>query len=380
MSPTERRVVELDGLRGLAILMVLAWHLGAKFDALAREIPALELLNRLRMMGWSGVDLFFVLSGFLIGGIVIDRHRAPDFFKVFYIRRACRILPIYFALLALFFALRPLGIPDHARLFTGELPSWTYPTFLQNFAAAWKGTTGAQALGITWSLAVEEQFYLVAPILIAGVTPRLLPFLLLAGMAVALLCRLIILSNFDAYAVGAGVLMPCRADGLLAGVLAAWLVRRPGARESLAENIRGLRWIFGVLLIGFLLFAFSQFGVMHYFTLSIGHSWLALFYASALLLVLHARTGILVSICRWRWLAWLGRISYFVYLFHQLINGLLHSMIRKAPPSIASFEGAGVTALAGAATLGLAALSFRLFEGPIIQHGHRFKYADQTGA
>jgi peptidoglycan/LPS O-acetylase OafA/YrhL len=112
----------------------------------------------------SGVDLFFVLSGFLIGSILLDNREAANQFKVFYLRRFCRILPIYFVWIALFFVLGKLLLNDW--LFASRYPAWSYPTFTQNFFMSNIGGFGAGWLAVTWSLAIEEQFYLTAPLLI----------------------------------------------------------------------------------------------------------------------------------------------------------------------------------------------------------------------
>src|SRR5689334_3132541 len=92
------RIPELDGIRGLAILLVLAWHyLFLRFAPTAP--PSARPVWSVFALTWSGVDLFFVLSGFLIGGILLRCRDSPNYFKTFYIRRACRIVPAYFLVL-----------------------------------------------------------------------------------------------------------------------------------------------------------------------------------------------------------------------------------------------------------------------------------------
>ena len=96
------RLPQLDGLRGLAIVMVLICHyLAAQVRFGGRSLPA-QTFGALIATCWSGVDLFFVLSGFLIGGILLDEKHSPHYFKVFYIRRACRIFPLYYLVLLSF--------------------------------------------------------------------------------------------------------------------------------------------------------------------------------------------------------------------------------------------------------------------------------------
>jgi peptidoglycan/LPS O-acetylase OafA/YrhL len=149
------RVPEIDGLRGVAILLVIAFHYlepvhrtaeGWLRDALAPS-----------RMGWIGVNLFFVLSGYLIGSILMANRDSPTFFSAFYIRRFCRILPLYLVVVAGCYAVHHLFVR------TPGPPLYQYLTFTQNFWMAAKGQFGIGLLAITWSLAVEEQFYALLP-------------------------------------------------------------------------------------------------------------------------------------------------------------------------------------------------------------------------
>src|ERR1700730_12028781 len=120
-------------------------------------------------LGWSGVDLFFVLSGFLIGGILLDARQSANYFRVFYTRRFFRIIPIYYVFLLIVLGLSSLGTfgltSDFSWMFVWRLPWLPQFLFLQNFWMALINNFGAQGLGVTWSLAVEEQFYVTIPAL-----------------------------------------------------------------------------------------------------------------------------------------------------------------------------------------------------------------------
>src|SRR5947209_6904169 len=164
--------LELDGLRGLAILMVVSFH-----------------YNLAPFLGGVGVDLFFVLSGFLLGGTLLDKREASNYFKAFYTRRVCRIFPLYFLSLFLFvilllaapFTLGWLLFGDSIRFLLGDpLPLWSYFTFTQNFAMVDQGVWGIPWLGHAWSLAVVEQFYLILPVLIRFVSREKLPYVFAA--------------------------------------------------------------------------------------------------------------------------------------------------------------------------------------------------------
>jgi len=171
------RIPALDGLRGVAILLVLLWHGLFEMNANSRVLSGLLALGKL---SWSGVDLFFVLSGFLIGGILLDAKDSPHYFTTFYIRRAYRILPLYFAVIGVAYSIGHLSTDFGwlgADLATMKIPWASYPTFTQNLWMAYLGTYGSFTLAATWSLAVEEQFYLTAPLLIRKVGQHVLTYI-----------------------------------------------------------------------------------------------------------------------------------------------------------------------------------------------------------
>ena len=163
MRDFSHRVPELDGIRGTAILVVVIFH----WIALPGVYILPERLERLLSFGWSGVDLFFVLSGFLIGGILFDARDATNYFKVFYMRRFYRILPLYGAICLSTVAIFYVHLSTHAWLFDrAKIPWYAYLTFGQNFWIVTFRTLGNWPLAVTWSLAVEEQFYLTLPFVI----------------------------------------------------------------------------------------------------------------------------------------------------------------------------------------------------------------------
>src|ERR1700730_4353241 len=142
-----KRVPELDGIRGIAIAMVIIWHY---FTCLESNIAAgswLAYMPKLTTLCYSGVDLFFVLSGFLIGGLLIDNRESRNFLQVFYIRRAFRILPAYSLLMLSYFVLRATLQHDRfSWLFQGSMPDVSYLTFTQNVAMGISKSFGATSL------------------------------------------------------------------------------------------------------------------------------------------------------------------------------------------------------------------------------------------
>ena len=204
------RIPALDGLRGIAILLVLLWH--GMFGPLFDTRVATYVISVGRLF-WSGVDLFFVLSGFLIGGILLDSKDSPRYFATFYLRRAYRILPVYGAVVA-FYYLKHIpayflhGSPDQARI-----PFLAYAMFTQNFWMA-LGISGGIGLAATWSLAVEEQFYLTAPLIVRRLNRVRLAYVLSAVVVLSPLLRVLVVYGSHLGKRAPYVLMPCRADAL----------------------------------------------------------------------------------------------------------------------------------------------------------------------
>ncbi len=373
-----RRIPQLDGVRGVAISLVLIWHyVASKIDSpsvfFADYIaPILNLTN-------SGVDLFLVLSGFLIGGILIDNRTAPRYFAAFYARRICRIFPLYFIWLFIFVILTEGGLTalfalPLQELFVNPLPLWSYATFTQNITMALRGDMGPHWLGVTWSLAVEEQFYLTLPFMIRFLSLRKLPYVLVTVIVAAPLLRVLMFfippySLFPIY-----VLMPSRMDALLLGVLVAYVVRQDGAVQYLTNHIAWLYGIFVLLGVGMLGVSIIPRASSWFFLYSLGFSQIALLYTCFLLLALVEQRGPIASFTRNRFLRNLGLVAYGVYLFHQAINGLVHGLVLNQSPQFKTELDFFVTLIALSITILLALASWNLFEKKMVTLGHAVHY------
>jgi len=294
-----RYLPALDGLRGIAILMVTMWHF---IPALLKIFPA-----------WAGVDLFFVLSGYLITGRLLDSRNQPGYFSRFYRNRALRILPLYYALVIPFLAAIPLfaqekNLPvlaiykDHWFSFLIFTQNWTFIIF---------GRPRDLTLLPLWSLAVEEQFYLLWPLLIFLVPKaRVLRNIFIGCILLVLLVR----SGFYLYHPGSGDDIYYntffRMDGLVAGALLCQLHRSGIKIDS--------RWIKGValaLLAICLACCIAIGNTLHYnaFFPTAGYTVLALFFACVLHLVAQPG-GVLARFCNLAFLRFCGKISYSLYL------------------------------------------------------------------
>ena len=361
----ERRYPALDGLRGAAILLVVADHY--------KIVPYL-----------GGVVLFFVLSGFLLGGILMSKRGAPNYYKAFYARRACRILPLYLLSVLAFFSILaslplswPFGAPP-AGLFENPLPLWSYLTFAQNLVMAYQDEAGAGWLVPTWSLAIEEQFCLTLPILVALISPKRLPYVLLTGVLAVLLFRMATYGEFGPGNIAALVLFPARADALFLGVLCAWVVREPWGLAFLQRNSKTLYYTLAFLaavscwFLGLLIPWLPEpprWGVN-----VLGNSSLALFYGCVLLVAVTERRGLLSLAMRLKPLRLLAPIAFGVFLFHvpvlAAVSGLAEGDIARPE----AWLDVAMKMSAFAATVALATVSWIFFESRIVAWGRSFRY------
>jgi peptidoglycan/LPS O-acetylase OafA/YrhL len=360
--PRRPRLAELDGLRGFAILLVLIWHY---VISTVRAMPGTPTAHWLALgrLTWSGVDLFFVLSGFLLGGILLDERESPDCLRVFYARRFFRIVPLYAVLVLAFY-----GSPFHNRWLTENAAPWyVYASFTQNFWMTHSGTHGANVLGVTWSLAVEEQFYLLLPWIVRCISVRRLPLFLIFCILAAPLTRVLLHASHTHAAMGAYVLMPCRMDSLMLGVLAAWTSRyyRPACqiRIWIVTAAVGLFWM--------LVATFRNWGIGSLAMDTVGYTLVAIFYTSILLIAVERKPPIL----RYRPLTELGVIAYGVYLLHQTVQGINFG----GAPSIRLPEDWVRMFMSLAITLLVARLSWICFESRLVRFGHRLSYGGPVG-
>jgi peptidoglycan/LPS O-acetylase OafA/YrhL len=363
------KIKEIDGLRAIAILLVVAWHYFGTSDG-PQSLPW-----RIFVFGRIGVDLFFVLSGYLIISILLENRGSPRYFSAFYGRRAFRILPIYGVMLAIFLAGKLSGVGR--TFFDGALPWWSYALGLQNIWMSIDQTYGAIWLAGTWSLAIEEQFYVLFPLIVLWLPPAALPRFLIATLVVSPIGRIICYEGGDNF--GYYVLMPFRADILAVGALIAWL------KFSGPVSHRIRRFAKAVLIAtvcAFPMFAFLIGGNTDFHMALWGHSYLVAFFGSAVFMVLQNRGSASLALLRSGAAEFFARISYALYLVH--INVLIFVfLVFRTDRTIETWNGATLTALALAISVLICFVSYRFFEGPLIRMAHqkfRFEGASRTAA
>ena len=335
--------------------------------------------------GWVGVDLFFVLSGFLITGILVDTRKSPGYFRNFYARRALRIFPLYFAYLAGVFLILPL-LPRIApwqaeTSFATQMWYWSY---LCNLLIALRGWGASPMLvGHTWSLAVEEQFYLIWPAAVLLSSRRGLIRICLACIVGAIVFRTG-LRLADIPYIANVVLTPARMDGLAMGALVAIAMRDPSGLALVARYARPAALAAAVAFVG--LFAWRGLvGAEDTVVGTVGLSVCALFFAAVLSVAVTERAGSLVyRALTTRLLMLVGRYSYGMYIFHFLVLAVLNefgfslqnmeAILIWRPAAHASFILFNCLA-----TFGLAALSWHLFETPFLRLKNHYRYGISRG-
>lgn len=335
----QERLPQLDGIRGIAILLVIFHNESTKYPLL--------YMDRIFANGWMGVDLFFVLSGFLITGILLDSKQFAGYFRNFYARRCLRIWPLYYASLLLMFVVVPFLMPNEREaIFSRSSPWWSFPLYVQNFLVPLpEGAKGL--LGVTWSLAIEEQFYLVWPLVVRFFSSIFIRRLALAVVLLSPPLRLVLF----AYGVNLYSNTFARLDGLMAGALLAVVVR---SREFVPRKYLGAAW--GLLLIGWPL-AFVTEALQERW---IVYSMSAAASAALVYVALYSNRRWVQAALTNRFLVYTGTISYGLYLLHKIPFNLGETVGLTTHPAIAA-------PLLLASCYGIAALSWRFLERPFLR-------------
>jgi peptidoglycan/LPS O-acetylase OafA/YrhL len=357
---SDRRIKTLDGLRGLATIMVIVSHYFA------------ELPHGLRFLecAWIAVNLFFVLSGFLIGKLILERQHHANFFAVFYLRRFCRIIPAYMlTILVLTLLIREL--PAAWTDADQQFPLWSYLTFLQGFFMVQAHSIGAHWLAPTWTLGVEEHFYLLIPATIVF-TPRqwLAPVLVVLGVASVALRAQIFLGGGNEFI--ALALLPGLADVLVCGLLAAIAMKSEGVPWP--RLLPALRVTPLVALLAVFAVHVSDpkwFGVLSPLLLGIGGT-------AYLLCIVHGTPE--ANSFNSKVLQWFGNNGYCLYLTHLPVLGLMHGLILGSKPDLATPAQWLVTVAALPVCVLVGWGMTRLIEEPLTRYGRTWRWSPQMRA
>jgi|SRR5579871_645666 len=368
------RIREVDGLRGTAILLVLFFHYITSISA--PEHHLWSIVTTTTRLFWSGVDLFFVLSGFLISGILIDSADSPHYYKTFYLRRFHRIFPLYFGWLALLYLGVSLSLDSKlgTHIFHSDLPLWLYPVFLQNNAPLLLNVDAPVWMAMSWSLAVEEQFYLVLPALVRFLNRTVLGWLCAATILLSPIFRYLLVHYNPGLNMGWPFSTFARLDSLAMGVSVALLARNETCWNFLTRRAAALKGCALLLFCVLVLITYfprpdSEMGLY-------GFSILGLFYSLLLVLAIcrPVSAPALSAVLKNGLLLYLGRVSYAIYILHQGVRALVDVMV----PKLGHFNSVrviAVVALALLTTILLANLSWSALESKLIRRAHlRYKY------
>ncbi len=381
---------ELDGIRGWACASVLIAHC---LTGVMKTEPGSFSGSFNSHTLWfflGGVDLFFVLSGFLIGGILIDRKACGgaslnlrDFATNFWVRRIARIFPVAYLLLATYcvalFFRNKFGTThfDNWLLAEPRPPVLSFATFTQSWWIAIGGYGGPRWMGITWSLAIEEQFYLLFPFAIYYLRRKWVVAIVIAGIVAAPILRDIFERLFGSW-YAPYVLLPSRVDGLMFGVAVALIIRD----QTSFHIARLLRYVLDAVAVFILYLTVSNYlpswwpgpsGAIY----PLKQSLLALMWAIVILRIFTYKQSIFNAIWRNTILAKIGLISYGLYMYHQAVNGLIHGLLFNQEPTIANAGHLAAALGVLVLTFGLAILSYVYFESPIRRFGQKLATASK---
>lgn len=367
---TAPRLAELDGLRGVAVGLVLIWHfVGAPLTS--RDDLLFKVIHDVTIVGRTGVDMFFVLSGFLIIGIILDRHQPPlRFLKHFYIRRVLRIVPSYLVLVFLFWGAVYVGARD--TVFNADTPLWRHLTFTQNLWMAAHDQWGPGGISVTWSVSIEEQFYLIFPFAILFLPKRMLLSMLAVVAGASIFYRAVGYFEFGSvFTMYVHTLS--RLDGLAEGGIVAILWRDDRFRGWLRRNLASWTKAVKILALGFIPLVIGMENDVASTTAAWGHTYLAFFYSVLLIYILGSLGSEDVRWLRNEKLRQLGRISYTLYLFHPLILSATYIAARQ-PEALHSFGAILLSLLALVTSIGWSYVSFRFVEKPLTDWGRKWAY------
>ncbi|MGA8272372.1 MAG: acyltransferase [Candidatus Sulfotelmatobacter sp.] len=320
-SGPQQHFPELDGIRGLAILGVLCSHgagLSGLFDPSHHYSIADKLVRYASVPLWGGVDLFFVLSGFLITGILLRTKSSENYFSSFYVRRVLRIFPIYYLVLTV-----SLIIAHFSTGFATQLPPWpswrfAYFIYLQNWPIFWHGEKMMGSLwGAYWSLAIEEQFYFIWPLVIAFFPEKTVARICYIGLACALPLRIFLALHYFQGSFGLAQMTSSRVDGLFVGATCAIYLfqhKKPVPK----------RWIIasasiGLIIMGYIAaFHHNELVGTSYWMTTVGITGFALL-SGALVAIAPHQIKFINRVLNLGWLRLTGKYSYGMYVYHLFI-------------------------------------------------------------
>ncbi|HNO85853.1 MAG TPA: acyltransferase [Anaerolineales bacterium] len=371
------RSKELDGLRGIAILLVIAHHVLKRADYFTAN-GFLHFITRLSLVGWMGVDIFFVLSGFLITSILLKTREEKNYYKNFYARRVLRIFPLYYTALALFLIAVKFvpAVAETADSFIPYLP--TFLLYQQNWLYLFAIYPSAY-LSVTWSLAIEEQFYLIWPAIVRIVNKHTLTWISAGIVILSLLIRtaaILLSPDSEQLPVVFFYNTFTRFEGLALGALTAIFFVTPTNWQETAKRFALPVSIITMILFLYLAFISSPAGPHPlYRNIPLGTIGYTLLAFSSAAMIVFLTSGTETSLIRKFFanggLVFFGKYSYSMYLFHMPVALTLLDIMVKA--KVRGWEYyAAYSLLTVAITTVLALLTWNILEDPLLKLKRHF--------
>jgi len=372
------RIPELDGMRGIAILLVMMVHI-IPYNPVQIHYPGEKYVAAFASMGWAGVDIFFVLSGFLITSILLRTKRGEGYFKNFYARRILRIFPLYYITITLVFIAAPLINSALKSEVLANMP-WYY-LYASNWGFAFSRLSDPFGIGLTWSLAIEEQFYLVWPLVVYYLNSKKLAFLSVILVLSSLIIRVGLFSYngkiFD-YSEFFYHATFTRFDSLILGALIAVAFESDRWKEIL-KRISVPVFLIAVGFVGFLVYLRPDSPLWDNPPMyTYGFTFLALG-AGGLIVILttSANNNPIRRLFRNSVLSFFGKYSYAIYIFHRLPIQLLEVGFK-----IYQLTGFPFWLLFNVLSLVIpiimALISWNLLENPILNLKKYFEYQAES--
>jgi len=372
----DKNIPALDGLRGLAIILVLLFHFTPEGGG--RTLVG-TITRWISQLGWCGVDLFFVLSGFLITGILLDAKGSAHYFRNFYMRRVLRIFPLYYGVLLVIFVIipiwRPMSSPEDHRLMQNQHWLWLYMANIpQAMSNGWPLKAGWVNLNHFWSLAIEEHFYLVWPAVVFALGRKTLMRICATCMVTSLVMRCFAYFLWNDTA--AYVLTPFRMDELGMGALVALRARGPGGIEAM---VRPAKWIAAILGVSLAVIWLQEMEDVNY---TVALTTLSAFFGALLVVAVGGKIASVIfsnAVLRF-----FGKYSYGIYVFHWILAPMLgkyFSHEKLGAMSGSHFLGVALSMVIaiGISTL-MAFASWHLYEKHFLKLKKFFEYGERKRA
>ena len=360
----------LEGVRAYAFLVVFFAHYTPFSPPVMHFRPWMFPFMLVERIAWIAVPIFFVMSGYLIGGILYDTRDRKGFFRVFYCRRILRVFPVYYL------TLLSIACLDSVHRISLNYRFWSDFLYIQNLLPGYISNFDAPPFSQTahfWSLAIEEQFYLLWPLVVWFCPSRRR----LIGVTVSLISLCCIL-RFSACWTHFSteycyVLTPTRVDAILLGVVLA-LIRHDRIYKRL-ERFAKYAALAGITVMMILVARFPLVAPTAYLLAACEISIVNLT-STAIIVAVLEEGSFLCQICSVRWICWLGSLTYGLYIFHYVYHGwfansFIYTLAAYISLPVAYFVS---TAIAFCLTLLLAVLSYRFIERPAMNLKSRIKY------